>query len=68
MSDTKVVEMVVSKKWYLSKIVWVNAIMLAGVIVQQVSGKDIITPELQVTILSVVNLILRSVTKENLVW
>ena len=68
MSDTKVAEVVVSKKWYLSKIVWVNAIMLAGVIVQQVSGKDIITPELQVTILSIVNLALRSFTKENLTW
>lgn len=58
--------MVVSKKWYLSKTIYVNAIMLVGAMAQQIAGKDIITPELQVVILSVINLILRSITNENI--
>ncbi|MFA6867620.1 MAG: hypothetical protein WCR54_08935 [Clostridia bacterium] len=68
MSEIKTVEVVVNKKWYVSKTIYVNAIMLAGVMAQQIAGKDIITPELQVVILSVINLFLRSVTKENIIW
>lgn len=68
MSEKKTVEVVVNKKWYLSKTIYVNSIMLVGVIAQQIVGKEIITPELQVVILSVVNLILRTVTKENITW
>ena len=68
MSEIKTVEVVVSKKWYLSKTIYVNAIMLVGALAQQIAGKDIITPELQVVILSVVNLILRSITNENITW
>ncbi|MCJ7690701.1 MAG: hypothetical protein MUO60_15490 [Clostridiaceae bacterium] len=68
MSEIKTAEVAVSKKWYLSKTIYANSIMLVGVIAQQIAGKDIITPELQVVILSVVNLILRSITKENLTW
>ena len=61
-------EVIVNKKWYLSKIVWVNAIALVGVAIQAATDKVILTPELQITVLSVVNLVLRSVTKENIVW
>ncbi|MBK5242831.1 hypothetical protein [Clostridium sp.] len=68
MSEIQKVEVVVSKKWYLSKTIYVNSIMLVGVMAQQIAGKDIITPELQVVILSLVNLILRSITKENITW
>ncbi|MFT5873876.1 hypothetical protein [Clostridium sp.] len=68
MSEIKPIEVIASKKWYLSKTIYVNAIMLVGAAAQQIAGKDIITPELQVVILSVVNLILRSVTKENIMW
>ncbi|MEK6263440.1 MAG: hypothetical protein N2B06_01440 [Clostridium sp.] len=68
MSEIKTVEVAVNKKWYLSKTIYVNAIMLVGVMAQQIIGKDIITPELQVALLSVVNLILRSVTNENITW
>jgi maltodextrin utilization protein YvdJ len=68
MAEVKTVEVIVSKKWYLSKTIYINAIMLTGAVAQQISGKDIITPELQVVILSVINLILRSITKENITW
>jgi hypothetical protein len=32
MAEIKTIEVVVSKKWYLSKTIYVNAIMLVGVI------------------------------------
>ena len=57
-----------NKRWFLSKIVWVNAIAFIGIMVQEFSGKTILTPELQVMALSVVNLFLRSITHENIVW
>ncbi len=68
MSEIKTVQVIANKKWYLSKTIYVNTIMLVGVIAQQITGKEIITPELQVVILSLVNLILRGVTKENITW
>ena len=58
----------INKKWYLSKIVWVNAIAFVGVVIQSATNKTILTPELQVMVLSVINLFLRSVTKENIIW
>lgn len=57
-----------NKKWYLSKIVWVNAIAFIGIMIQAITDKTILTPELQVMILSLVNLFLRSVTHENVTW
>lgn len=54
--------------WYLSKTLWVNAIALVAMIVQGVTGKIVISMELQVTILAVVNMILRLVTKQPIVW
>lgn len=58
----------INKKWYLSKTIYVNAIALVGITVQTITGKEILSPELQVLALSVVNLILRTVTKENITW
>ena len=68
MPEIKTVEVVVSKKWYLSKTIYVNAIILVGVMAQQIADKAIITSELQVVVLSVINLILRSITNENITW
>ena len=59
---------IVNKKWYLSKIVWVNAIAFVGVMVQSITDKTILTPELQVMALSLVNLFLRTITHENIIW
>jgi len=55
-----------SKKWYDSKTVWVNGVMLAGVVVQSVTGQNVITPEIQAAIITIINLILRSVTKDKI--
>lgn len=55
------------KKWYVSKTVWVNILALAGLILQSQFG-FIFTPETQAFVLSLVNLGLRTVTKEEIVW
>lgn len=54
------------KKWYLSKTLWVNAIALAAMGIQNATGFEV-SPEIQVYVLGAVNVILRLVTKEELV-
>lgn len=61
-------ETVINKKWYLSKTVWVNIIATVGIIAQAVTGKEIVPAEGQVILVSVVNFLLRTVTKENIIW
>ena len=56
------------KKWYCSRTIWANALMLAGALIANISGQDILTPEVQASILVVVNVILRVVTKEEITW
>ena len=56
------------KKWYASKTVWSNFIMLIGVVVLNTTGKNLLTPEVQAAIITVVNLLLRIITKEEITW
>ena len=56
------------KKFYLSKMVWVNALMILASVLQGVTGKVIIDAQSQLYILGVVNLILRLITKEPVIW
>lgn len=49
------------KKWYKSKMVWVNVITIGALVVQSSAG-FIIAPEEQMGIIAVINLILRAVT------
>jgi hypothetical protein len=60
--------MIFMKKWYQSKTLWSNLLMLGGVIALNATGKDILTPEVQAAILVVVNVVLRIVTKEEIIW
>jgi len=46
------------KKWYTSKTLWVNLIAVAAGII----GGDALSPEMQVGILAVINMVLRAVT------
>ena len=55
------------KKWYASKTIWVNLLALIGSITVAVFGY-VISPEIQASILVVLNIILGAVTKENIVW
>jgi hypothetical protein len=57
-----------NKIWYTSKTLWVNAIAVVAMVVQGVIGKEIIGIELQATILAVINMILRLVTKQPVAW
>ena len=47
------------KAFWKSRVVWVNALALIAVVVQAVSGKAWLTPEIQASILAVLNIILR---------
>lgn len=55
------------KKWYASKTVWLNLIALIASLAQIKYGL-VMSPELQGVILTVCNVILRAVTKEEIVW
>ena len=54
------------KKWYTSKTIWVNGIAFAAVIAQFAAGKEVIDANIQAGILTVVNMVLRAITKEEL--
>lgn len=56
------------KKWYESKTLWVNAIAILAFIVQIQLGKDLISPEVQASLLAIINLFLRLVTKHEIDW
>lgn len=55
------------KAWYDSKTLWVNVIALIAFIAQKVWGY-VIDPATQIQVLLMVNIILRIVTKEEIVW
>lgn len=56
------------KKWYASKVLWTNILAVIAIIVQGVTGKEVISIEIQSTALAVINMILRLVTKQPVVW
>lgn len=55
------------KKWYASKTFWVNALALVATIAQGSYG-FVVSPEVQGIILTLVNVVLRTVTKEEISW
>ena len=55
------------KKWYASKTIWVNFLALVASVASSAFGYTL-SPEIQVTILGVLNFILRFITKEEIVW
>lgn len=56
------------KAWYLSKTLWANGVALIAMIVQGITGNEILPMNVQVIILSVINLALRMITKEKVAW
>lgn len=54
------------KPFYLSKTLWVNVIALVAIIVQGYYG-FVISPEIQGLALVIINIVLRKLTKEELV-
>ena len=55
------------KNWYNSKTLWINLIALVAFIAQKIWG-FVIDPILQADVLIVINIILRVITKEEIVW
>ena len=56
------------KKWYTSKIMWANIISTVAIIAQSATGKEIISSEVQVVLLGIVNIALRIITKKSVEW
>lgn len=56
-----------TKTWYTSKMLWVNAIAIVAIIAQGQFG-FLIDPVAQVAILGVINIVLRAITGEDIVW
>jgi uncharacterized protein involved in exopolysaccharide biosynthesis len=56
----------IKKKWYLSKTMWVNAIAAVALGLQSAFGFEV-SPEYQAYALVAINLVLRWITKEELV-
>jgi len=54
------------KKWIRSKTLWLNIIAIVAIILQTEYG-FIVTPELELAALSMINLMLRAITKEGLI-
>lgn len=50
-----------------SKTIWVNVIALLAIIIQKNSGFEL-SPDLQMELLTIVNIILRLVTSEKITW
>lgn len=55
------------KKWYTSKTIWVNALALAALVAQTQTG-FIFSLEMQTFVLSLINVGLRTITKEEITW
>lgn len=53
-----------TKPWYQSKTLWANAIAILAIILQSVSGKEVINADAQMIILAAINLALRLVTNQ----
>lgn len=56
------------KKWYVSKTLWVNVISIIALIVNGITNAVTIDAETSATLLAVANIILRLVTREEIVW
>ena len=56
-----------SKTWFTSKTLWVNLLAMVSALLIRKAGVDLPT-DWQITALSVINIILRLVTKKPIEW
>ena len=56
-----------SKQWYTSKTLWLNAIGII-VIIAQLQFGFVIDPAVQMGALAVINMALRTITGEDVIW
>lgn len=57
-----------TKSIFVSKTFWVNIIAVAAMTVQGLTGKEFLSAELQLTLLGIINIVLRTVTKSSVNW
>lgn len=62
-----VAEELSGKKFWLSKTFWVNTLVALGILVQIKTG-FIVSPEYQALGLTLINLVLRKITRQPIVW
>lgn len=55
------------KKWYVSKTFWANVVMAAALTVQSKYG-FVVGPEIQGFLIAGINVLLRKLTKQPIVW
>ena len=58
---------VISKKWYASKTLWVNLIAIIAMIAQSVTGNQILDTDTQSALLALINIALRLITKTSII-
>ena len=57
------------KSIFTSKTFWVNLLALIGIVIQGLTGSEVLVNlETQAIILSVINILLRTVTKDPVTW
>ena len=56
-----------TKRWFRSKTLWTNIIAIVAIVIAAQTGHTV-SAEAQVTILGMVNILLRLITKEQLEW
>ena len=57
-----------TKKWYLSKTIWINIIALAVSVIQSYDPDLSISATDQILVLTFLNIILRAITHEQIEW
>ena len=55
-----------TKKWYQSKTLIANTVLILGIVAQVLTNTQIMDPELQAGIVAVINIALRAITKTGL--
>jgi len=56
-----------TKKWFHSKILWVNGLVFVGSLISGITGNNWLDGEMQLMILSVADFVLRLITKQGLI-
>lgn len=54
------------KKWYRSKTIWINGLVFLGALISGITGENWLDGEAQLIVLSLVDFVLRIITKQGL--
>ena len=56
------------KKWYASKTLWINLLAMIAIVIQRQFEVDILDEEMQGSLLILIDVFLRCITKEPINW